>query len=218
MKKRSLNIFYFNLVLVGLLTSCAELFHNRTFIDEMDRDTDGLIVAGRDFQTVPGDTGRAYRSHQEILKRTPMSERYKRKLTEEESLKYELAKKEDRLSPAEYRDYVEFKELMPSLSEKIYYLSLTPQERLRFISEKRQLLGGVSSSMGWEYMKEQSVNDGHLYLGMDKESVINSWGRPEKIDIAGDAEYENERWSFYEDGKIKKVYFERGQVQGWTLE
>ena len=72
-KKKSLKLI---LLALGCMTftSCAGLLQNRTFIDEMDRESDGLFVAGRDFDAVPGDSGSAYRSNDEIRMRTPASE------------------------------------------------------------------------------------------------------------------------------------------------
>jgi hypothetical protein len=53
---------------------------------------------------------------------------------------------------------------------------------------------------------------------MQKSTVISSWGRPVKVEIAGDPRNENEKWSFSENGKMRHVYFESGVVQGWTVD
>ena len=63
----------FGLMMVLQLTGCA-FMENRTFITEMEQESDGVFVAGRDFRTVPGDTGKAYRSREDIMMRTPPTE------------------------------------------------------------------------------------------------------------------------------------------------
>ena len=45
--------------LLFTLTGCAGMLANRSFIDEMDRDTDSFWVAGEDFNVTAGDNGRA---------------------------------------------------------------------------------------------------------------------------------------------------------------
>jgi outer membrane protein assembly factor BamE (lipoprotein component of BamABCDE complex) len=57
-----------------------------------------------------------------------------------------------------------------------------------------------------------------LFVGMKKDDVVRNWGRPARIEVAGDPSYQNERWAFYFNGKTKNVYFENGKVQGWELD
>ena len=47
--------------------------------------------------------------------------------------------------------------------------------------------------------------------------VVKSWGNPSKVDVAGDPKNQNERWTFYEKNKVKRVYFEKGLVNGWDI-
>ena len=62
-------IFLFSIALVG----CANFaYPDRTFIEQMDHETDGFFVPGQDFAVVPGDNG--YEEDvDEIRQRTPAS-------------------------------------------------------------------------------------------------------------------------------------------------
>ena len=68
-----------------------------------------------------------------------------------------------------------------------------------------------------EYVRPNHLERG-IQIGMSKTQVEQLWGRPVNIEVAGDPRYENERWSFYHQGKMNYVYFESGEVQGWSLE
>lgn len=65
-----------------------------------------------------------------------------------------------------------------------------------------------------------------IALGMDKDSVRESWGDPVTIDVAGNPSNQNERWHYVEyvssqDGYLEQhrvVYFKRGEVVGWQTE
>ncbi len=58
-----------------------------------------------------------------------------------------------------------------------------------------------------------------LYVGMDKQAVIRSWGKPYRIEVAGNPKNQNERWIFNKgNSRIDYVYFESGIVQGWEIE
>jgi hypothetical protein len=43
------------------------------------------------------------------------------------------------------------------------------------------------------------------------------WGRPAQVEVAGNPDNENERWTFFESGSMRQVYFESGSVQGWNI-
>ena len=65
-----------------LSTSCSVFMPDRSFIEEMNRESDPFLVAGRDFPVVAGDSGEVHRSREEIQKRTPSSERNRKKQKE----------------------------------------------------------------------------------------------------------------------------------------
>ena len=51
--------------------------------------------------------------------------------------------------------------------------------------------------------------------GMSKSDVMNNWGEPRRVEIAGNPSFENERWLYSVNGATKYIYFESGRVQGW---
>lgn len=200
-----------------LSTSCSVFMPDRSFIEEMNRESDPYLVAGKDFPVVSGDTGEAYRSHEEIQKRTPSSERSRQKQKEEESIKQELAQKEADI-PEEYLDqYSKDKKYLPTDSDKLYYLSLAVSERPNYISIKKQD-AQEDQGKGQDFVQKHSIHSKELYLGMNKGQVIQAWGKPARVEIAGNPRNQNERWLFNEDGNVKQIYFEGGKVQGWALD
>jgi hypothetical protein len=207
-------------LIVGLLlifmTSCGTL--QRSFIDQMDRESDGMVVPGKDFPVIGGDSGEVFRNKEEIHLRTPASERGDSRRKNVASIRQELAAKEEALQVEEEIDqYRKDLRFLPSDSDKLYYLSLQGEERSRYIETKKE--DTLEDKKGSQNLVDKhSVRGSALYLGMEKEQVLKNWGRPSKVDIAGNPKLQNERWSFVEDGNIRQVYFEGGKVQGWALD
>jgi hypothetical protein len=52
-------------------------------------------------------------------------------------------------------------------------------------------------------------------IGMRKPDVLDSLGKPLRVEIAGNPRHENERWLYRLNGAPKYIYFEAGEVQGW---
>ncbi len=202
---------------LALSSSCSMLMPDRSFIDEMNRDSDPYLQAGKDFPVVGGDTGEAYRSKTEIQKRTPASERGRQKMKEDESLKQELEQKEADI-PEEYLEqYSKDKKYLPTDSDKLYYLSLSMSDRANYVATKKQDMMD-DQGVGQDLVQRHSIHNKELYLGMDKDQVVQAWGKPSRVEIAGNPKNQNERWSFMEDGSVKQIYFESGKVQGWALD
>ncbi len=200
------------------LTGCASLFEHRSFIGEMDYSSDPFFVPGEDFNLVSGDSGQVYRSREDIRKRTPLSARTRKEFRQEESLRRELARKEVELSFRERRNYKEASAYLKSDSERIYYINLSPRERRQYLSARGVQLGrwgSRSSSRGLASVDPYGYGQRNLFLGMSKNEVRRSWGRPARIDVAGNPANQNERWIFYDNGGSRHVFFERGVVQGW---
>lgn len=200
-----------------LLSSCSGFLPDRSYIEEMNRDSDPFFQAGKDFPVVSGDTGEVGRSRQEIQKRTPASERSRTQMKEMESIKQELLDKEADIPEEFVGQYTKDKKYLPTDSDKLYYLSLSPSERGGYINVKRQDMQ-EDSGKGQDFIQKQSIHNTELYLGMAKPQVLQAWGKPSRIEIAGNPKNQNERWSFYEDGSVKQIYFEGGKVQGWALD
>lgn len=199
-----------------LITSCGSI--ERSFVDQMDRESEGLIVPGKDFPVMAGDTGEAYRSREEIQMRTPASERGQLRSKTNASIRQELAAREEALQTEEEVDqYRRDQRFLQTDSEKLYYLSLQGEERANYINTRRDDI--VEDKKGkQDIVQKHSIHGTALYLGMEKEQVVKLWGRPSRIEIAGNPKHQNERWSFVEDGSVRQVYFESGKVQGWALD
>ncbi len=204
---------------------------DRTFVDEMDRESDGIWVAGRDFQTVAGDSGEVYRSREEIRNRTPASHYEKTQTDLEKSIEIELNRKISALDENTYLKYQRDKSVLSTPSEKIYYLGLSEREKLEYVRLKNA--GGIDQSIKpYAFLSNYNAEDTlslkafyqsrfeerAIQLGMNKQDVVQNWGEPHNVDYAGDPRLQNERWSFREKGKVHRVYFEGGLVQGWIVD
>lgn len=199
------------------LSGCAEFLPDRSFIEEMNRESDPFWQAGRDFPIVGGDTGEAYRSRSEVKKRTPSSERARKQQQEALSIKQELDEKEADLPDHLLEQYSKDKKYLPTDSDKLYYLSLAESERANYVRIKRE---DMAEDLGknQDFVQKRSIHGREVYLGMPKSHVVQAWGKPTRIEIAGNPKHQNERWTFLEDGSVKQIYFEDGKVQGWALD
>lgn len=199
------------------------LLEHRSYVDEMDRESDGFFVANEDFPVVPGDTGNAYRSKQEISKRTPAGQYEKTKDWKTKSVKMELAAKERDLKESsidEYKLYQSYHKNFSSDSQRLYYLSLGSREQRSFLySLDKATATAVNSTQGEGARRAPASipSEFVLSVGMSKRDVIAGWGNPQNIAIAGSAEYQNEKWLYSGEGGQRSIYFEQGVVQGWEL-
>jgi hypothetical protein len=205
--------------LLVISSSCSQLLTNRSFIDEMEHETDSFWVAGRDFDTTSGDSGKQYRTREEVMQRTPLDGATREEVERKRSVQGELNKKLNALTDEQYTQYQSVREYLENDSEKIYYLNLSQYEREAYVQSKMfsvyrdNIRRPASHSFGYKTARSPRVA-----VGMRKSDVMRSWGRPAQVDVAGDPKYENERWSFYDNGQMKQVYFENGKVSGWVLE
>ena len=205
--------------LLFTLTGCAGMLANRSFIDEMDRDTDSFWVAGEDFNVTAGDNGRAYRTREEIRDRTPQDGLTQEEIQHNALLAKELSRKINAMSDDEYTQYVGIRDKLETDSEKAYYLNLAKYEREEYLRTKfftayqNNNRSPASHDFGFKRPKTTTVG-----VGMNKSDIMKIWGRPMQVDVAGDPRYENERWSFYDGSQVKQIYFENGVVSGWILE
>lgn len=209
-----------------LFQSCSMLAPNRTFVDEMENDSDGLFVPGRDFAVVPGDTGKAYRSRTELYDRTPASSSKKQSYLKEIALQNELRRLEGLETEDSYAYYAKYKDKFSSDSERIYFLKLrSPEARVSYLQSKWPDVDvaaadsvGSGRFAGMTSEEKEAIRQRELLVGMSQTSVEQSWGRPARIDVAGNPKFKNERWSYYENGRLRQVFFESGKVQGWSFE
>lgn len=203
--------------IIGLTSSCSLMLPDRSYIDEMERNDDAISIPGIDFPIVSGDTGEVGRSRQEVQARTPASERTKRLRSESDSLGQELVRKEASLEEDEMERYSHDKKFLQADSDKLYYLSLSPYDREAYIGTKKSDLKDDLNPKR-NILSKRSIHSSELFLGMAKSEVIEVWGKPARVEIAGNPHNQNERWSFVEDGSVRQVYFEDGKVQGWALD
>ena len=204
------------LVTVASLTSsCALMLPERSFTDEMDRES--VFSPGRDFPIMSGDTGDVRIGKDELKSRTPTSERSRRLNKEAVSIEQELIQKEDVLNDSEKQKYGLDKKFLQTNSDKLYYLSLNSFERNSYISTKKEELQD-DMERGKNMVRNRSIHSAELFLGMNKSEVTQVWGKPARVEVAGNPINQNERWSFKEDGNVRQVYFEGGKVQGWALD
>lgn len=210
---KSKQIIIIQLALFLVLSACG-LTENRTFVGQMESGEQWMIP-GKDFRVVPGDSGQAYRTRQEVQARTPLFGHEALSFQESRALEEELRVLEEAIAPEEYQQYMTVKDSLPSVSDKIYYLKIpSAAERNQYMvlrSQGRNPAGFMNSNP----QLDLAVRNRDLLLGMHKDQVMQSWGRPSRVDVAGNPRYENERWSYYRGGQFKIVYFESGRVQGW---
>jgi len=219
------------IILIGLLSlgvsSCAQMLQSRSFVDEMDGDSNEFYTPGEDFALVNGDEGKVYRTREDILKRTPASASESARNMQEKSLYEELYRLESNMDYRELADYEEFKEEYPDVSSRIYFLNLPVEDRRLYL---RSLQGNANyaeapvkplesiNSIG--YRGIASHEDRELNLGMSKDQVYQILGEPTRIEYAGNPQNQNEKWLFYKNNGTKRVQviFDGGVVNGWSFE
>lgn len=215
MKRSQIRNLAMLIIISMFLSSCSLLFSNRRFIEEMEGE-DGYFVAGEDFKVVPGDIAGAGRSRSDIMDRTPSSASEKRNYIHISGLERELKSLEQRQSTEQFVQYEKYKDHFPSTSERIYFLGLrTMEERQEYLYS----LGLVRDTFVANRQEvEVAIRTREVVLGMSKNEVVSSLGHPNRVDVAGNPRYENERWSYYSRGVLKQIYFESGRVQGWSMD
>ena len=209
------------LLMLSQLWSCAPISINRSFVDAMDDEQAEYMVPGKNFEVTPGDSGKDEYSLADMRRRTPRTQEQSFAWSEEQKLEKELDRKVSKLSPEQRDWFMKNEELFANDSQKIYYLGLSPRERQEYLEHRTGSRLGVKSSKGRSVasiMRFSPRQGRTVSMGMDKSQVVSSWGNPHRIDVAGDASLENERWTFYEAGRKKFVYFTKGKVEGWVTE
>lgn len=207
---------------------CSMLDH-RDFSSEMDFSYDEPMFApNQDFMIVAGDTGRDSRTYEEIQGRTPATAKSAESYRYDANLERELRYLESKLSPDEYEAHNEIKGKLGNVSQQIYYLQLKPHERRSYLENlgistdyirtsslvPNAPVRNIYASRSYASASYPQIND--IMLGMRKNDVVQNWGKPDKMDIAGDPRMENERWAYEREGGTNYIYFESGRVGGWN--
>ena len=212
MSKHFLSLLFLSLAL-ALASSCT-FMENRSFVGQMDGD-DPWMRPGEDFRVVNGDSGQVYRTRDQVLERTPRFGNEALSYNENRSLEEELRRLEESLPPQEYQHYLNAKDSLATTSDRIYFLKIpSVAERDQYLTLRNQGRNpaGFNQTDGEMTL---AVRNRDLLLGMSKDQVNTSWGRPTRVDVAGNPKHQNERWSYYRGGQFKFVYFDSGRVQGW---
>ena len=199
--------------LLLLLSACAEFPTGRTYLSEMDHEDSTFYRPDEDFPVVGGDaevTGMSMNEYRRT--RMPRSEEEKSYDRETQVLREELRALENAQSEEEMEFYQDHKKKFANTSEKIYYLKLPRGERRQYLQERGFLQSPARSpaSVGTYSPKRNEV-----FMGMTKNDVMGSLGKPSRVEVAGNPSFENERWLYNFNGSSKYIYFESGVVQGW---
>lgn len=170
-----------------------------------------MFVPYEDFPVVPGDEGRFVRE-EEMINRVPATAGDARDRRYRESIFKELRHLENTITDREYEEYMQVKGQLGSDHERIYFLRLNGRDKNQYLKAR-----GIAPK---NYYTPQGAfgqaNDGAIAVGMGMSDVQGIWGAPDRRDYAGNASSGNERWAYNRGGKLKYIYFEAGQVDGWS--
>ena len=219
------------LTLILFSTSCS-MFEHRDYEEEMvyfDQFNGPLVSPGVDFETVSGDSGRYFYSDPEVVRsRVPATAEEKENYNYSSSIKRELNSLENGLSDQEYYSYLKYKNDFQNDSERIYYLRLSTAKKRSYLESKGILEPQETSSSRYpsarrpaaiartSYWDERNFGGETIALGMGKRDVISILGPPARMEVAGNPAYENEKWTYTKNGVTRQIFFENGQVDGWT--
>jgi hypothetical protein len=202
------------------LASCGPISVNRSFVDEMDKEEPEYLIAGKNFEVTPGDSGSHPYQHGEMMERTPERAEDYPEWSERQKIKKELNTKLSSLNEEQQNWFRRNEDLFGTDSQKIYFLGLSQSERDEYLDtlhtkNLRKSPRGRAPASRFRYSPRANRE---VYMGMGKTQVSSLWGKPHRVDVAGDPRYENERWTFYENGRRKFIYFAQGRVEGWATE
>lgn len=133
----------------------------------------------------------------------------------------QLKRRESRLeTKRDKKQYFQIRSSLKNDRERLYFLSLPTYEARERFAQSRGL-GAQDETYSDDVAKTIEAND--IALGMSQKAVMESWGDPDAVEIAGAAVYGFERWKYnrYVSGnegyqkEMRVVYFEGGRVVGW---
>lgn len=193
-----------------MLSSCS-LLDSREFYDQMDTRFDqAMFRPAEDFQVVPGDRGH-YMDESEMMGRVPATSSMNESSRYDSSIARELYSLEAQLNEEDYEVYSQVRGQLGSDYERIYYLRLHPAEKHQYLSAR-----GIAPKRYYSAQEAVRGPVANISLGMGKSDVLSYWGEPDRRDYAGNPQLGNERWAYNRNGRVKYVYFESGQVEGWA--
>ncbi len=195
------------------LSACAEFPTGRSYLSEMEHDDSSFYRPDEDFPVVGGDAEVTGMSMDEYRRnRLPRTEEEKSYDREAQVLRHELKALEGSQSEEEFEFYQKYKKKFATNSEKIYYLKLPRGERRQYLQDR----GFIENPRRSPASLSHSISTNRqVGMGMTKNDVVASMGRPTRVEVAGNPSFENERWLYQVNGSSKYIYFESGVVQGW---
>ncbi len=196
-----------------LFTACADLPGGRTYLSEMEHEDATFYRPDEDFPVVGGDAEVTGMSMDEYRRnRLPRTEEEKSTDREGQILKAELRNLEESQGEEDREYYNKYKKKFATVSEKIYYLKLPRGERRSYLQER----GFTEAARSPAALSQAlTARRSDVLMGMSKNDVVASLGKPARVEVAGNPSYENERWLYQFNGSAKYIYFESGLVQGW---
>ena len=132
-----------------------------------------------------------------------------------------LKRQEQRLkTKRETKQYYDVRSALKNDRERLAFLSLPTYEARERFAQSRGL-GSKEEVFSDEVAKTIESND--IALGMSQKAVLESWGDPDMVEVAGNPVYGFERWKYnrYVSGgegyqkELRVVFFEGGRVVGW---
>lgn len=210
MSLRSIPLF----LLLTLPIGCAQFHTGRSYLSEMEHDDTRFFEPRNDFPVIAGDTGRDWSTEKEMRARTPASQEDLADNLHTRTLSRELRALEQSQSEESLEFYDKHKHQLGTTSEKIYFLNLPPYERRDYLMTR----GFIEEPKVEKFSLRQrsiAMKKQDILMGMTKNDVMESWGKPVRVEIAGNPRNENERWLYNLNGASKYIYFEAGQVGGW---
>ena len=132
----------------------------------------------------------------------------------EKLLSNELHRLESIQSEEDLDFYQEYQHKLKTVSERIFFLKLSPFDRQDYLASRGFLSAREEVALRGpaQYFK---LRKNEVAFGMQKPDVLDSLGKPLRVEVAGNPRHENERWLYQFNGAPKYIYFESGEVQGW---
>ena len=120
---------------------------------------------------------------------------------------------------AEKKQYYRYKGVMENDKERIHFLRLPIEAREGWATHR----GYNAEEEGYSDEIAEVIENNDVAMGMSHKAVVESWGDPDAVEVAGNPIYGNQRWRYSRyissnDGyqKVEKIlYFESGRLVGW---
>jgi hypothetical protein len=168
---------------------------------------------------------RRAQSNDEMENESSVPQKQTRRLTDAEArilaMQSQIRRLErDLRSDEERRQYQASRIRFKSLQDQIEFLTLKDSyTRERWLASQEE--DPIQSQFNQQV--SQLIALGDIALGLPKEAVLQSWGKPKLVEYSGNPQLGNEKWHYTEwvakNGEYREqkrfVVFEAGRVAGW---